>query len=95
MILYQYRCRDCEEVTDALREIEDRDNALTCECGGDTRKIISLYHVHSDLEPYYDDNLGTFIEGKQHRQRVMADKGVSENYGQGWFTSSVNHRKPH
>ena len=93
MITYQYRCRSCEKITDAVREIEDRENAPECECGGKTRKIISLYHVHSDMKPYWDDNLQTHIQGKQHRQRVMKEQGVSENFGQNWHTSSVKRRK--
>ena len=93
MITYQYRCRDCQEITDAVRTIEDRENAPQCECGGVTRKIISLYHAHSDLTPYWDDNLQAFIEGKQHRKKVMLEQGVSENFGQGWHTSAKKERK--
>ena len=96
MILYQYRCLTCKEITDCTREIEDRNNAPACkDCGRSTRKIISLHYVHGDMEPYYDDNLETHIQGKQHRERVMKEKGVSENFGQNWHTSSIKHRKVH
>jgi len=93
VICYEYKCRVCDQTTDALREIEDRNNAPTCGCGGATRKIISLHRVHSDMTPYWDDNLQTFIQGKQHRKKVMLKQGVSENYGQGWHTSSKQKRK--
>lgn len=86
-MLYTYRCQDeaCKKTTDARRSIEDRDNAPECEhCGGVTRKIISMYRVHSDIAEYYDDNLETHITGKQHRERVMKEKGVSEIVGKGW-----------
>ena len=93
MILYQYECYECEGLTDAMRDIDDRDNAPECQhCGGKTRKIISAYKVHGDLNPYYDDNLETYITSKQHRQVVMKQKGVSENYGQGWYTSAIKKR---
>ena len=85
---YEYRCRTCKEITEAERSVTDRNDSPTCECGGETRKIISLHKAHSDLTPYYDDTLETFIQSKQHRKVVMKQQGVSENFGQGWYTSS-------
>lgn len=83
---YDYRCRECGELTEAYRSIEDRDNAPPCDvCGKETRKIISPYRVHSDIEPYYDDNLQSHIKSRKHRQRVMREQGVSEKYGKGWM----------
>ena len=93
MFTYQYRCITCKDITDAMRSVEDRDNCPPCECGGNTKKIISLYTVHSDLAPYYDEHLETHIRGNQHRQRVMKEQGVSEYYGQGWHTSARKSRK--
>ena len=90
---YEYRCGTCKEITVADRSVADRNNAPVCEFGGETRKIISLHKAHSDLTPYYDDTLETFIQSKQHRKDVMKDQGVSENYGQGWYTSARKHRK--
>lgn len=95
MMIYSYRCMTCKEVTDASREIDDRNNAPPCEhCGKETRKIISLYRVHRDLDPYYDDNLETFVQSKQHRKQVMQQQGVSEHFGQNWHTSAIKKRKP-
>ena len=88
MICYEYRCQneDCKEITEAHRSVEDRDNAPECsQCGNFTRKIISIQRVHPDFEPYYDDNLETGIQSKQHRKKVMKEKGVSEAYGKGWM----------
>ncbi len=92
-MIYQYRCLICKEITDAVRSVADRDNCPDCDCGGETKKIISSYKVYSDMAPYYDENLQCHIRGKQHRQKVMKEQGVSENYGQNWYTSSRNHRK--
>jgi putative FmdB family regulatory protein len=91
-MIYEYRCEDCREITEAYRTVADRENCPPCECGGQTKKIISGYHVHGDMEPYYDDNLQTYIRGKQHRQQVMKEQGLFENYGQGWFTSAKKRR---
>jgi putative FmdB family regulatory protein len=87
MPLYEYLCRDCKQVTEDYRSVEKRNDAPVCECGGQTEKIVSGYRVHPDMEPYYDDNLETYITGRQHRQQVMREKGVIEGYGKGWDVS--------
>ena len=93
-MIFEYRCKNCNEITTAVRNVADRDNELDCKyCGGETRKIISLPRAHSDLRPYYDENLETHIQSKQHRRAVMKDQGVCENFGQGWYTSAKKHRK--
>jgi hypothetical protein len=96
MMIYQYRClnEDCDHVSEALRDIDARNECPPCDlCEQATKKIISQYSTHSDLTPYFDDNLGKFIESKQHRRKVMKDQGVSENFGQGWHTSAVKKRR--
>jgi putative FmdB family regulatory protein len=93
MPIYQYECGDCQEITDAWRSVAERNDCPKCECGGETKKIISAYHAHGDLEPYFDDNLQTFIQSKQHRKQVMQEQGVFENIGQGWYTSARKTRK--
>jgi len=93
VILYEYECNDCSKVFDELREIDDRNRPATCVCGGEAKKIISGYRVHGDIEPYYDDNLESYITSKQHRRLVMKAQGLSENFGQGWHTSGKKERK--
>ena len=86
-MIYEYRCRDeaCKQITSATRKVADRDNPIACwKCLGVTRKIISLSRPHPDMQPYFDENLETYIQGKQHRQKVMKDRGVSEYFGKGW-----------
>jgi len=92
-MIYEYRCADCKKITEAIRCVADRNDCPSCECGGATKKIISAYRTHSDLDPYYDMNLETFIQSKKHRKQVMLSQGVCENFGQGWYTSSVKHRE--
>jgi putative FmdB family regulatory protein len=88
MPLYEYRCRTepCGELTEAIRSVADREDCPSCShCGGNTRKIISFTQaVHPDFAPYYDDNLETHIKSKQHRKKVMKEKGLVEAYGKGW-----------
>lgn len=91
-MIYEYQCKDCHETTEAWRCVDDRDDCPKCECGGETEKIISGYRVHGDFDPYYDDNLQTFVRSKQHRQQVMKEQGVFEHYGQNWHTSARKSR---
>ena len=85
MPIYEYRCRACGEITDAFRSVDERDSAPPCQiCGTETRKILSVSRPIGDMEPYFDDNLETYIKSKKHRRGVMKDKGVSEKYGKGW-----------
>lgn len=85
MPLYTYACLSCGQETDDYRSVANRDDCPKCECGGETKKIISVYRVHSDMEPYYDDNLETHIKSRKHREKVMKEKGVSEKFGKGWM----------
>jgi len=84
-MLYEYRCQLCDKITEAHRSVAKRDDAPECSCGGHTRKIISIQRVHSDFAPYYDDNLETHVQSKQHRKKVMKEKDVVEAYGKGWM----------
>jgi hypothetical protein len=83
MPLYTYS--HCEIEQDEFRSVADRNNGPPCpKCGAPMAKIIARAKAHSDLAPYYDDNLETHIESRRHRRQVMRDKGVYEKYGKGW-----------
>jgi len=85
MPVYEARCQTCSELTEYIRCVADRDNVPECKhCGKDTRKIISLSNPHPDFQPYYDDNLQTGIQSRQHRNKVMKEQGVMESFGKGW-----------
>lgn len=84
MPLYSYECLACKQVTDDFRTVEKRNECPTCECGGETRKIIAHYAAHGDMDPYYDWNLDTYIKNKNHRKKVMREQGVDEKFGKGW-----------
>ncbi len=78
MFRYEYRCLNCKVVTEVLRLVDDRNNPVCCKsCGDACRKIISLSRPQPDMKPYYDENLETYITGKQHREKVMKKKGVT------------------
>lgn len=84
--IYEYRCQACEEITENYRTVDERHNAPGCKhCGGTTNKILSLgFKTHGDISPYYDENLESWVDSKQHRKRIMEEQGVEEAYGKGW-----------
>ena len=85
MPLYTYECSTCAGIEEAFRSIANRNQAPECSvCGTITKKIISGYSVVGDVEPYYDDNLQSYIKSKQHRKQVMREQGVMEKYGRNW-----------
>ncbi|MEM6755658.1 MAG: zinc ribbon domain-containing protein [Planctomycetota bacterium] len=45
MPVYEYRCEECEHLTEALRRMSDADDPMACEkCGTDqTRRVQSLF----------------------------------------------------
>ena len=84
MPIYRYRCNACRDVTEAFRKMADHKDTPACKCGAETRQILSLPKVFSDIDPYFDENLETQITSKKHRRRVMAEQGVEEAFGKGW-----------
>lgn len=81
--IYSYECEDCGLAKDEYRSVAKRNDSPLC-CGSPMKKVISGYRVIGDLEPYYDENLESFIKSKRHRQQVMREKDVYESYGKGW-----------
>lgn len=83
-MIYEYRCQQCEHITEAIRTVAERYNSPLCEkCGCQTSKIVSTgTAVHGDIKPYLDEHIGNgepvHVKSKQHRKQLMKDFGVSE-----------------
>lgn len=85
MPTYTYACSKCDAEQDEYRTVARRDDPVTCSvCGGQSKKIIAPHRVIADLQPYYDENLESWVKSKQDRKRIMRDQGVAEMYGKGW-----------
>lgn len=85
-MLYTYECRDCGAIKDEFRKLDERNQLPTCDlCAVEMQRVIGGHSVVPDFEPYYDDNLETYVKGKQHRRQVMREKGVSEIFGKKWI----------
>ncbi len=50
MPIYEYVCLDCQTKFDALRSMNEADNAIECySCGGDhTSRTLSLFYSHTN-----------------------------------------------
>ena len=75
MPTYTYSCEVCGTEKDEFRSIAERNNGPEC-CGEQMQKIITLGYVITDMEPYYDENLETYVKSRQHRNEVMREHGV-------------------
>lgn len=85
MPLYSYECRECGAIRDEFRKVDNRNDPLTCKCGESMFKLLGGHSVVPDLQPYYDDNLESFVKSKQHRKKLMRERGVDEKYGKRWM----------
>jgi len=62
----------------------DRNRPKTCDCGKLMTRVVTAYKPIGDVQPYYDENLESWVKSKQDRRRIMREQGVSEAYGKGW-----------
>jgi putative FmdB family regulatory protein len=83
-MLYEYEC-PCGKRKEELRAVADRNKPVKCVCGQRMKKLLGGHKVIGDMEPYYDDNLETYVRSRQHRKQVMRDKNVYEKVGKGWI----------
>lgn len=85
MPLFDYLCPKCGRVEDVWAHHTETELPCRNACGETMRRTWTRsYAVHGDLD-YYDGNLETQIRSRKHRDRVMAEKGVSEKFGKGWI----------
>src|SRR5688572_29381856 len=87
-MLYSYMCSDCDSVKDEFRSVDRRHEPVRCDCGTLMQKLLGGHRVIGDMQPYYDDNLQTYVKTRSHRQQVMREQGVSEAYGRNWHTGA-------
>jgi putative FmdB family regulatory protein len=83
MPLYEFSC-ECGKTADEFRRLGDRNAPKECECGKLMTRVITSYRAIGDVDPYYDENLESWVKSKQDRKRIMREQGVSEAFGKGW-----------
>lgn len=104
-MMYEFRCLQ-GHVTEDLFHHTRRPQSIKCEvCGTDARHILSLVAKTpgrwGDGRGYYDSALGTYINNAQHKDKVMADKGLvhesdmSSGFCDSKVQDSINDKKSH
>jgi putative FmdB family regulatory protein len=79
MPIYTYKCYDCETTQEAHRNMKERKNAPQCECGGETRQIITAVNIGAYstkvMEPFISPASGKPIETERARREDMKRSG--------------------
>lgn len=62
-MLYEYRCDRCELAYESLtfRKIGQVLDECPTACGGELVRIVSLFNVTPDIEPYYNYTVGDYV----------------------------------
>ena len=84
MPLYQYECKSCGKKNEQMRSVEERNNLMSCKCGGIFRKQFSHVTLVTDtsfgLTGEYDsrvcDNRNDKVQGRKDFQRRCAEKNL-------------------
>ena len=82
---YDYLCKPCDKVFEAVVPMATRRDMLCPSCHNPVQMTFIVppytqsprhdaYYNHG--QGYFDYGLGTFIRGRRHREEVMAAKGV-------------------
>jgi putative FmdB family regulatory protein len=85
MPLYDYECQKCG-VKERFANVAEK--VLPCECGRESRRILSSrYYVHGDIDFVTDNITG---EPKRYSSRASLDKdlkakGLYQKIGKGWM----------
>lgn len=79
--LYEYHCGECNTVTEDIAKVDERKEAMPCDlCGEMAYFKVSMCARTAgrwgDSGGAFDVDLGCHINNSQHRERVMADKGM-------------------
>jgi hypothetical protein len=77
MPIYSYICARCGFSCDEFNKVDHR-HVGPPHCGEQMKLDVTGPAVHTDLEPYFDDNLSTYVKSRQHRKSVMRDQGVED-----------------
>ena len=70
------RCSECDKV---YYDVID-DEAITCSCGGQLKRMFSL-HKEVQMLPHYNEHMsheGVYIEDRQHFKKELKKRGLSE-----------------
>ena len=85
MPIYQYRCPKCQEKTEVVLPIQDRDTIRSCDCGGNMERLMSIPATVIMAVTGKDKILNT-LNGER--------KGVRSKRSQDALYRGVDHQRP-
>lgn len=84
-MIYQYKCVDCDYITDSSRAMEDRNLPCECyQCGGDTKHHITggqgfaRVMGGADMPGYHCPVTDQFVDSTKKRREIMASHDLVE-----------------
>lgn len=87
MPIYDHKCLDCDEISEAFAKIENE--TVSCpRCGGDAKRIFSShYYINPDIDFVTDNVTGEpkRYTSRKELDRDLADKGLYQKVGKGWW----------
>lgn len=84
MPIYCFCCPQCGTLREVFRPMSQYDLPLSCECGISMNRYFTPPMIAGDTVAggcdynYYDVALGTQVHGKQHREQIMRERGLTE-----------------
>jgi putative FmdB family regulatory protein len=79
MPIYTYLCPKCGELCEAMHTVEERKLEKCKKCGVQLDIVIMLSPNHpKEMLRYFDKGLGCYVESRDHRKRIMEERGLRE-----------------
>lgn len=77
---YDYYCPACKKTEERFERMGD--SLVECSCGDGlmVRQFSPPMAIHCDLEPYFDENIGTgvYVKSKQHKRQLLKEHGLEQ-----------------
>jgi hypothetical protein len=77
MPIYTLECVSCGGKEDFFRKVDERNEFVSCACGGIMVRVVERFKVDV-FTPYYDEGLGSDVHSRRERKRLMSELGVVE-----------------
>lgn len=97
MPTYTYRCLECENDMEAFRKMADLNDCPTCECGGNTKKIMNVCQIGAfstkPYEAFESPASGKVIRSEREKYDDMKRNGCRPWEGQEQERKAVAEKK--
>jgi putative FmdB family regulatory protein len=59
MPLYEYECRQCKQLLEAIQKVSDEPYSICPHCGGEMRRLVSAPAIHFKGSGFYKTDYGS------------------------------------